>query len=179
MGAGRYAASIEQVHARFVAHPDLSGSATRAEIWSDWIKATDVLRRVLPVACVWLGGSFTTDKLDAGDMDCLYWLDFDEVARAQLSGDDARNVLGLFASNGLKQPGIDMKVDTFIASWRSIPEPYLADSLDWKYYRDRGHWDDWWQRRRSPLTEAGELPTRIDSLPRRGYLEVELDGFTG
>lgn len=177
MEVGRYRATVDEVKARFVDHADFEGSTTRARIWADWEKATGILQRIVPIACVWLGGSFTSTKTDAGDLDCLYWLDSADVERAKMSGDAASNVLGLFASNQLNQPAIGLKLDTFIASWRSIPEPHLGDALDWKYYRDRGHWDDWWQRRRTPLTVAGGTPARLDSLPRRGYLEVEIDGF--
>lgn len=177
MGVGRYATSLDDVRARFVDHADFAASTTRAGIWDDWMQATEVLRRVVPVACVWLGGSFTTAKVNAGDIDCLYWLDSADVATAKLSGDAANNILSLFANNLLKKPPFELKLDTFTASWRSIPEPHLGDALDWKYYRDRGHWDDWWQRQRTPLTEAGGTPARLDSLPRRGYLEVVIDGF--
>jgi hypothetical protein len=169
---------MDEVRARFVDHPDFAASTSRAGIWNEWQQATEVLHRVTPIASVWLSGSFTTTKLNPGDIDCLYWLDSDDVIAAQRSGDAARNILGLFANNALGDPPFSLHLDTFVASWRSIPEPHLADADDWRYWRDRGHWDDFWQRRRSPATEAGATPTRIDSLPRRGYLEVEIDGFT-
>lgn len=170
---GRHTATLQDVRDRFVDHGAFAASATRAGIWSEWEQATSLLRTVLPVAQVWLAGSFITTKLDPGDIDCLYWLDADEVSRVSDPGD--RNVLGQFATpTALQSQGL--RVDSYVVVWRSIPTPALADAYDLNYYRDRGHWDDWWQRERSG--PKGAPAVRADSIQRRGYLEVTLDGFT-
>lgn len=172
---GRYPTTMEEVRERFVTDYRFAGSTTRASIWDEWEQATAVLREAVPVAQVWLAGSFTTTKLDPNDIDCLYWLNTDLVSAA-MSDDAAKNVIGLFAQPNALRQQFGLRIDSYVATWRSIPDPALGDHLDWKYYRDRGHWDDWWQRQRSG--PKGAPPGRADSIQRRGYLEVTLDGFS-
>ena len=43
------------------------------------------------------------------------------------------------------------------------------------YYVMRGYWDDWWMRLRNQAG-AGQ-PIDLEALPRRGYVEVILDGY--
>lgn len=175
MVTGRYAATLDEVRDRFVADAQFAGSSSRAPIWDEWQEATAALREVVPVAQVWIAGSFTTTKLDPNDIDCLYWLDADLV-EAAMSDDAAKNVIGLFAQPNALRNSFGLRIDSYVATWRSIPNPALGDHLDWKYYRDRGHWDDWWQRQRTG--PQGSPPGRADSIQRRGYLEVTLDGFS-
>lgn len=61
---GRYLTTVEEVRERFVTDDRFTGSTTRASIWDEWEQATAVLREAVPVAQVWLAGSFTTTKLD-------------------------------------------------------------------------------------------------------------------
>ena len=171
---GRYVATIEEVRERFVTDERFARSVSRAAIFSEWEEATAALREAVPVAQVWLAGSFTTTKLDPGDIDCLYWLDADQVEA--VSDVAARNVIGLFAQPNALREEFGLRIDSYVAVWRSIPDPALGDHLDWKYYRDRGHWDDFWQRHRTGPKYAP--PGRPESIQRRGYLEVTLDGFT-
>lgn len=46
-----------------------------------------------------------------------------------------------------------------------------ADEQD--YPRERGAWDDWWQRTRD-ADQADVVPTAHTAVPRRGYVEVVL-----
>lgn len=172
---GRYSSTLAELHAEYVAAPGFVSSSTRAAIWGDFVSATTLLQSVVAVATVWVGGSFTTSKVDPSDIDCLYWVEADLAEAAKSTGRRASNVLGAFAKpNTLKSMGL--RVDHYLMNWRSVPDPSLADSDDWKYYRDRGHWDDWWQRERQSPT--GAPAARPDSVQRRGYLEVILDGFS-
>ena len=80
---GRHPTTMAEFEARFVTHPDFASSTTRSGIWQEWQAATDYLRQQLPVAAVWIGGSFVTAKLDPSDLDCTYLLDHSHVAQAQ------------------------------------------------------------------------------------------------
>lgn len=171
---GRHPASLGEIESRFVNDPAFAGSSTRAAIWQEFISATELLRRNVSVAAVWIGGSFTSTKLDPGDIDCTYLIDVQHAVDAH--SDPARaGVLAQFATpNSLKPLGY--RVDHFICVWRDVPDPAIVPRTgpEWDYYRMRGHWDDWWQRER--VSPAGTF-ARDDALPRRGYLEVVLDGF--
>jgi hypothetical protein len=46
-----------------------------------------------------------------------------------------------------------------------------------QYLRRRGYWDDFWMRTRSGT--KGQPFQVADALPRRGYVEISLDGFHG
>lgn len=173
MTVGRYHATEQEVHQRFVADPQFAASSTRAALWDEWKQASDLLRNAVPVAHVWLAGSFTTSKLDPNDIDCLFWLDHEKVAA--LTDPAARNVVSVFATPNALKTATGLRIDSYVSMWRPIPLPAAADVVDLGYYQNRGHWDDFWQRQR--VSTLGAAPTREDSIQRRGYLEVTLDGF--
>jgi len=171
---GRHPATLVELESRFVSDPGLTSSSTRAGIWQEFIAATELLRLNLPVAAVWVGGSFATTKLNPSDIDCTYLIDAQHAAAIQ--GDPIKaGVLAQFATPNSLRP-LGYRVDHYVCIWRDVPNPAIVPrtSVEWDYYRVRGHWDDWWQRRR--VSPAGTV-TRDDALPRRGYVEVILDGF--
>ena len=49
----------------------------------------------------------------------------------------------------------------------------LLNATDAEYFRGRGVWDDWWQRRRDEGAPTG-APALSTVEARRGYLEVTL-----
>lgn len=176
LDVGRHPATIAEIEARFVTHPDFAGSTTRADIWQEWLVATSYLRAQVPVIAAWIGGSFTTTKLNPGDIDCTYLIDHQEAALA--TSDPARaGVLAQFSVPNTIRSALGWRVDHYVCVWRDVPNPGVVPRTapEWEYYRIRGHWDDWWQRRR--MSAAGAVFTRDDTLPRRGYLEVMLDGY--
>lgn len=169
---GRYPCEPLAVQQRFVDHQEFAGSTTRAGRWKDWCDVTQALRATVPVCAAWLGGSYISGKVDPDDVDSVYLIrDSDIAAVADPIG---KQVLGLVANNMLKAAGYE--VDSFVVHWRPNPTRAPRDNLDVKYLASRGYWDDFWQRLRAGAKTAP--PVMADALPRRGYLEVTLDGFS-
>lgn len=167
---GRFPCDVAEIEAAFVdAFP---GSTRRPLVWEHWLTATELLRSHVGVRYAWLGGSFLTDKPEPDDLDVVYWAEDVDLDAAQANPVSA-GVIETFARSGLKAHGYQL--DTFVVAWRSNPEAFARGPLDVAYYRSRGYWDDLWVRLRSGPKGAPRV--RLDSIPRRGYLEVTLDGF--
>jgi hypothetical protein len=172
---GRFNVTLDEVKRYYVDDAQFAASTTRAEIWSHFEVALEWFRSITPVVCVWIGGSFLTCKVDPDDIDLVYWCldtDINEV-----TGSNKLLALQYFADNEIRaQTGL--RVDTRYCVWRLNPE---ADRVapDWylNYVTRRGYWDDFWMRKRSGA--KGDPPVLADALPKRGYLEVSLDGFHG
>lgn len=162
---GRWPASVEEVRGVFAG----PGSSTRRqEVWEHWVQLTDAVRSIVgAIPAAWVSGSFLTDKLEPGDLDCLYVI---EGARLAAAAADPRHgpFLDLVARSQVKST-FGLLVDSFILEW--VPTPGVGRSVGAAgYFADRGYWDDLWGRERS-------TDPRDDSIPRRGYLEVILDGY--
>jgi hypothetical protein len=169
---GRFRMSIVEIEAAWVHAPLFSTSRSRPHIWGHWQRAAQALEAAVPVCAAWLGGSFLSDKLDPGDLDCV-WIVEDEVLGRARRDSLKRDLLAYFATSKLKVAGL--LVDSFILPWRPRPGATLGDMEDKAYAMMRGYWDDLWQRERSG--PKGAPQTRTVALPRRGYAEVELSGF--
>ncbi|ASW99448.1 hypothetical protein CKJ56_04910 [Mycobacterium intracellulare subsp. chimaera] len=167
---GRYPATVDEIRQTFVDNK----AARRQEVWDDWNKATALLRSHVPVCAVWLSGSFLTQKDEPDDVDCVYWVEDTEISRARLNRVSAA-VIDIFAQKDALRNLVGLRVDTFIVPWHCSPDPAVATIATASYFQNRGHWDDFWQRMRSGA--KGAQAVRADALPRRGYLEVILDGF--
>lgn len=173
---GRFGATLEDVKRDFVDAARYAGSETRSQIWQDFESATQGIRSVLPVVCVWVGGSFLTEKLDPDDIDLVYWCRDSDVQQARSDVQSAL-MLEIFATNQVRNC-TELRVDTRVCHWHLFAEPYLSDTEEHKRYAfERGFWDDFWMRKRSG--EKGDPPQLADALPRRGYFEITLDGFHG
>lgn len=170
--AGRYPATQGEIYRALVASPEFADSSSRPEVWRDWQLACSTLRSAVDVHAAWIGGSFTTTKMDPGDIDVLFI-----VNRSDRNNRNERHqkVIEAFAR---RPNGHGLQVDSFVLSWH----PYrLADdgTLPPKYAeysRDRGYWDDWWARARVPDKPDRPDPVR-SAFPRRGYLEVRFDDY--
>lgn len=172
---GRFGASLEDIKAQYVDAPRFSASTSRREIWQHFESATEGIRSVVPVICVWVGGSFLTDKMDPDDIDLVYWCEDAHVD--QVTDPRARMILQLFAGNQVRQE-TGLRVDTRYCRWHVFAEADRSASVEHlAYAQQRGYWDDFWMRKRSGEKHA--QPQRADALPRRGYFEVTLDGFHG
>lgn len=162
---GRWPATIEEIEASYVT----GLSEKRKQVWSDWLELTAALREVLgSVPAAWLSGSFLTDKAEPGDIDCVYLVEWN-VMRALPAVDPQRAAfVELVASSRVKEH-LGLAVDSFVLEW--WPRAGTR-RVAWtaRYLEDRGYWDDLWSRQRSS-------DPRLDGMPRRGYLEVILDGY--
>lgn len=170
---GRHNCTLEVVQATFVDASEFETSASRRKIWDAWKAVTTELRSKVPVAAVWISGSFTTKKLNPSDMDCTYIIDHQEMMRVRADPDSVK-LIDLIAKNELGGT-CNLPLDTFLISWKSFAQPASSDISNSNYFATRGYWDDFWQRVRQG--NKSDTPTESWSIPRRGYLEVTLDGY--
>lgn len=166
--SGRYKVTPEVLEAQF-------GSSTprRKELWNHWETATNLLRSHIPVCAGWIGGSYLTTKDEPGDIDCVYIVD---AAHIEAATDDVKRLLQAFASKDFLKTQLGLQLDTFVLNWHASATPRRSNP-DVRYYHEmRGYWDDLWSKMRSGA--QGDDPTRLDAHPRRGYVEVILDGYS-
>ena len=159
---GRWGGSFAEVEQMFV----VGKSALRQQIWVEFQNAFNLLHGVTKISRVWIGGSFTTDKPNPGDIDVVFIIRNDVLEAVQK--DPWKNkMLDIFAKRKVKE-FLNMRVDSFVLPW------VLSSDQVEKYYSRRGYWDDFWERTRTP-TEA-DLPLESAVYQRRGYVEVIVDG---
>jgi uncharacterized protein DUF6932 len=173
--AGRHVCTQGEVESAFVSASVFSSSVTRAVIWSDWQNALSVLQSAALVRAAWIGGSFTTAKVDPEDIDVTFIIDAADMRRR--SPQDQK-IIALFAGGGQVKANLKLRVDAYIVAWECLPQPARAglNPLQDGYYWTRGHWDDWWQRAR--VSAKGTPPAPADAIPRRGYVEVLVSDYT-
>ena len=159
---GRWGGSFAEVEQMFV----LGKSAVRQQIWVEFQNAFNLLHGVTKISRVWIGGSFTTDKLNPGDIDVVFIIRND-VLDAVREDPWKNKMLNIFADRRVKEL-LNMRVDSFVLPW------VLSGDKAASYYIERGRWDDFWERTRTP-TEA-DLPLESATYQRRGYVEVIVDG---
>jgi hypothetical protein len=172
---GRHVSTADEVEAMFVSGDAFSESVTRHQIWSDWNDALTLLQSAVTVHAVWIGGSFTTSKVDPGDIDVLYIVNANTVRGLQ--GEQEKKIVTIFNTPGQVKSEFDLNVDTYLLFWECVPFPLPPgmNGFQDQYYRARGYWDDWWQRvQQGP---KGSPPVPEDTVPRRGYLEVPVSDY--
>ncbi len=171
---GRHVCSESEVEVAFVSAAEFTGSPTRASIWRDWQRAARLLRTAVTVHAAWLGGSFTTSKVDPEDLDVTFVIN---GADMRTRSPQEQKIITLFATGGQVKAALGLKLDSFVIPWECIPQPQNVglNGVGDPYYWARGHWDDWWQRRR--LSPKTVLPGPADASPRRGYLEVPFSDY--
>lgn len=163
---GRWVCTPDEVEAAFV-EPD---TGVREAIWTDWLTLKEALRGALgEVAACWMAGSFFSDKPVPGDIDCLWVVDVQRLAAALNVGDPLLTTFLTNCARGLVKTEYDLNIDSFMLEWMPTPGPDRPVGAR-AYYEDRGYWDNLWVRIRNS-------DQRLDSIPRRGYLEVILDGY--
>lgn len=161
---GRWACTPADVEVAFVT----GHGPERAAIWQDWLQALALLKQLVgTVPAAWLSGSFLSSKQVPGDIDSVFVVDAADLVAAHqvLSPPDWAVVIAL-ANGGAKSHGLN--VDSFILEW--WPMPTALDNAPEDYYKRRGYWDDLWVRAKAPAD-------RLESVPRRGYVEVMIDGY--
>lgn len=168
---GRHQWTMEMVAARYCPSPEY-GQSHRQMVWEHFQWATAWLRGVVPVAAVWIGGSFLSTKSHPGDVDAIYIVrgkEYDE-----LQDETAKQTVGLFVGGGnFKSKGI--LVDTYVFVWRPRTSNGPETDQERQDLVHRGYWDDWLQRHKADRKAPA---TNEDALPVRGYVEVILDGFS-
>lgn len=171
---GRYLTDLASVKAEFVSSPSYATSTRRSDIWDEFESATTELRRIVPVCSVWISGSFLSVKSEPDDLDVMYWCEDRHIDAIDPGRTSDLQVLQAFAQNQLRA-ALGLRIDTRIGYWHARPEPAFTNSpSDRQYTIMRGFWDDFWLRTRSG--GKTDPPVRADAIPKRGYLEVMLDG---
>ena len=161
---GRWPATVDEIENTYV----LGLSDKRQQIWRDWLELTTALRDALTtVPAAWLSGSFFTDKSEPGDIDSVYLIEWSILWAARTDAPRAQ-FLEVVAASQVKDL-FGLNVDSYILEWVPSSGPETA-SWARQYLENRGYWDDLWSRSRSS-------DARLDAIPRRGYLEVILDGY--
>ena len=170
---GRHVCSADEVEVGFVKDRAFAGSATRAAIWNDWNDALATLQSAVTVHAAWIGGSFTTSKLDPGDIDVTFIINGANMRHRSAA---EQQIITLFDGRHQVEAVLGLKVDSYVIPWECLPASLPGVNYVQDYYlRVRGYWDDWWQR--APQTPKGSPPVPGASLPRRGYLEVLVDEY--
>jgi hypothetical protein len=109
---GRHVCSAAEVEDMFVKDSVFPGSSTRSKIWNDWNDGLALLQSAVPVHAVWIGGSFTTSKLDPGDIDVTYVANA-EQARLQ-QGVQEQKTINTFSTPGSVKA--TLQLDTTVSS---------------------------------------------------------------
>jgi hypothetical protein len=180
---GRYHAALEEVHARFVAHPAFTGSPTRQAVWdgfiaymSAWRVLEDNLAEYLGgkrlLMTTWLAGSFVSGKFDPGNLDLTLLVDGELAASCR----GKPGIAGIKKLSHRDAMLAMFRVSPCIVQHRYFRSPFRQQIVGNPEIKDyvmmRGAFDDWWQRARPDGVPKGE-PTRGTADARRGYLEVE------
>lgn len=144
----------------------------RTALLDQLIDFTSLVRGVVPICSLWIGGSYLSDKERPNDIDAVMLIDGENIDRLTDSGERR-----LVTTEGLHEfcSELGLSVDVSLHAWRALPSVAELTDADWQLLQDRGFWDDLWQRVRS--VPKGSRSTRLCSLPRRGYVEVLIDGF--
>jgi hypothetical protein len=167
---GRHSVSLSDVHRSYVSAPIFRDNGRRELIWNNFLCLTARVRKAVPVNAVMIGGSFTTWKQAPGDIDVVFVLDKRHSAR--LSDQNDRNFITALSS-GESARIRSWGIDSYTLDWEAIPRTAKDNPAHRDYLLSRGYWDDWLQRSHS----KSEEPNVGHAVPRRGYLEVIIDGY--
>jgi hypothetical protein len=164
--------------ARFVEHPDFSGSRYRRDLWLGFLEYLGAWAEVEEEAgvedlllSVWLGGSFISTAPNPQDVDISPLVNtpvLDSISGKRGSG-KARKLIQHRGSI------VDRyRVEPFPILWHPIMSTFRlpVDPQHRDYLFRRGGMDDWWQRVRPPGPKGP--PQAADARARRGYVEVIL-----
>lgn len=163
---GRWVCTPDEVETAFVA----SDGGIRPDIWAEWIMLKDALRTAVgEIASCWIAGSFLSGKPVPNDIDCLWVIDADLWSKALNSGDPHLAAFLLNCARSGVKSAYGLRIDSFVMEWFPTPGPDRPVGAE-PYYGNRGYWDNLWVRMR-------DSDARLNSIPRRGYLEVILDGY--
>lgn len=177
---GRHCCTESEVEQAFVTAAAYSGSSSRQVLWDDWVKARILLTSAIKVHAAWISGSFTSTKVNPGDIDVTYIVSARDRAKRPIA--DIKVVESFqrrvpHPITGDPVPAHGLKVDSYIIDWDAFNLTPSGDMLRGHelWALNRGYWDDWWSRVR--VTPKPLPAKRVDALPTRGYLEVNFDAY--
>lgn len=180
---GRYSVTLDEAEQLLVEHPRFAHSASRRRLW-DGLESylygfvaleddhAEILNGMPLIHRLWLGGSFVSTKLDPDNVDASVLID--DQACALIKGQPGTR--WLTKAFHREHTHAQFGVTALRIGYRPVASIFKADTLALKeveYFRDRGIWDDWWQRCRLEGQEDAP-PSTESAAPVRGYLEVTL-----
>ncbi|QSE94164.1 hypothetical protein JWS13_38985 [Rhodococcus pseudokoreensis] len=145
-------------------------NAHRQNLLDEFEKFLALISKVVGIEAYWLSGTLLSDKEVPSDVDVVFVINEDKINSL------AAGAKRLVTAKGLAELADrrNLRVDGYVLPWRVRPSVTI-ESEDEEYLRLRGYWDDFWMRRRS--VPKGDPPERLCALPRRGYVEVIVDGY--
>ncbi|MFF0198007.1 DUF6932 family protein [Streptomyces anulatus] len=180
LSPGRYHVDYDEARALLIDNENFRDSSTRRDIWAgfesylgrffaleehfgDFLDGEPLIHRL------WLGGSFVSSKVNPSNIDVAVLINCPGERRIKgrpksawmTKAFDRDLVLPEFRVSSVRIP---YKPVRSVFKSKTLP----ADEQD--YLRERGAWDDWWQRCRPPGAKGA--PTLESAGPQRGYLEV-------
>jgi hypothetical protein len=181
---GRYQLDMDEAWGLLVGDPGFSRSATRQVLWDGLTsyvltfegiqqRYAELLDAHPIIHHLWVGGSFVSTKLDPEDIDLTVFTD--AVALEMIKGRSGSGwIKEAFQRDKVRaEYGLEPHQIKYIAV-PHVFRPQEMTSLELDYFRDRGRYDDWWQRCHSGDAETKAEPTMDTAVPARGYLEVTL-----
>ncbi|WP_420077019.1 DUF6932 family protein [Streptomyces sp. JL3001] len=177
---GRFHVAYEEARALLVDHERFQGSDTRRQIWDgfeSYLARFFVLEEHFGALLegeplihrLWLGGSYVSSKLNPSNIDVAVLVNTPGEKRIK-GKPRAGWMTKAFDRNDVLP---EFRVSSLRISYRPVRSVFKSRTLaaeDQDYLRERGAWDDWWQRCRPPGAKGA--PTLESAEPRRGYLEV-------
>jgi hypothetical protein len=174
---------MDTAHDLLVADQRFARSRTRSELWdnlTEYLLLFDQPVRLNPKASLgrpiirqlWLAGSFVSTKIDPQDIDLTVFTDA-EVIAALKTKPGAKWITQAFHRQKIQD---EFRLDPYRVDYRAVPHVFQPAGMtreEQEYFRDRGRYDDWWQRRHPPAVDK-QAPTIDSCVPARGYLEVTL-----
>lgn len=180
---GRIRLTLLEAERWFVDQPCFADSTSRADIWAglieylgEFVRLEDIYESELGglelVRFLWLGGSFVSRQKDPRNLDLCVAVD--SIAKERLFG---RPGSGWLTRAFHRDRCLDnYRLSPLLLPYRPVVSPFKSHELerpDIDYLRERGSWDDWFQRLRDPGKSEG-APTLSTVPARRGYVEVVL-----
>lgn len=133
------------------------------------------ITKIFRVCAIWVGGSFVTKKESPGDIDVVLIFDGREISAIDPNDLNLRTLVspaGLRFLTGY----LGVKVDVYTITWNPVIGSQDEESVEiGQYHRNRGYWDDFWQRQRQGQKDAA--PDISWTPPRQGYAEVTINGY--
>lgn len=180
---GRRCLTWEEAEALLVNSSMFASSSTRATLWRGLtryiVRFFDLQGRYEGllegrqlVHFIWIGGSFASKKLDPRQIDLSIAIDV--LGRRGLAGKPGT---AWFSDATRREHCVsEYGVSPLEIPYVVVPSPFRSNRLgvdEQNYLRERGAWDDWWQRARTPGV-VDCPPSAETARTVRGYLEVTL-----
>ncbi|MZE52898.1 hypothetical protein GTY86_16725 [Streptomyces sp. SID5770] len=177
---GRFHVPYDEARSLLVDHPRFRDSDTRRDIWEgfeDYLARffgleehfSDALEGEPLIHRIWLGGSYVSSKVNPSNIDVAVLIN--APGEKRIKGKPKAGWMTKAFDRDVVLP--EFRVSSLRISYRPVRSVFKSKTLpadDQDYLRERGAWDDWWQRCRPPGAKGA--PTLESAGPRRGYLEV-------